>query len=57
MRKNQRKQNKTQQSIHDLWHNIKLSKIHIIGILEREKTHNKTEELLEEIMADNFQSQ
>ena len=41
-------------SLRDLWDNIKCTNIRIIGVLEEEKKNKGTEKIFEEIMVENF---
>ena len=41
-------------TIRDLWNNIKMTNIHVIGAPEGEERKKGPEKLLEEIMAENF---
>ena len=44
---------KHESNIRDLWYNIKLTNLHIIGIPEREEKEKGIENIFEEIMAEN----
>ena len=41
-------------SLRDLWDNIKRNNIHIIGVPEGEEREKGTEKILEEIIVENF---
>ena len=41
-------------SLRDLWDNIKRMNIHITGVPEREEREKGPEEIIEEIIAENF---
>ena len=41
-------------SLRELWDNVKHSNIHIIGVPEGEERDKRTEEIFKEIIAENF---
>ena len=43
-----------EESLTDLWDNIKCTNIHIIGVLEGEEREKGPEKICEEIIAENF---
>ena len=45
---------KNEDSLRDLWDNIKRSNIHIIGVPERERREKGPEKIFEEIIVENF---
>ena len=45
---------RTEDSLGDLWDNIKCNNIRIIGVPEKEKRKKGYEKILEEIIAENF---
>ena len=45
---------KHESNIRDLWDNIKQANLHIIGITEGKEKENRTENMFEEIMSENF---
>ena len=45
---------KNEDSLRDLWNNTKLTNIHVIWVPKREERIKGTENLFEEIMAENF---
>ena len=51
---NRKKNFKNEDSLRDLWDNIKHANIHIVGVSEREEREKGTENLFEEIIAENF---
>ena len=47
---------RTEDSLRDLWDNIKLTNIRIIGALEEEETKKGYKKIFEEIVVENFPS-
>ena len=45
---------RTEESLRDLWDNIKCSNLHIIGFPEREEREKGSGKIFEEIRAENF---
>ena len=45
---------RTEESLRDLWDNIKCTNIHIIGVPEGEERERGTEKVVEEIIDENF---
>ena len=45
---------RTEDSLRDLWDNIKLTNIRIIGALEEEETKKGYKKIFEEIIVENF---
>ena len=45
---------RTEESLRDLWDNIKLTNIRIIGALEEEETKKGYKKIFEEIIVENF---
>ena len=45
-----------EESLRELWNNVKCTNIHIIGVPEDEDREKKTEEIFQEIIAENFPS-
>ena len=45
---------RTEDSLRDLWDNIKCTNIRIIGVLEKEDKNNGYEKIFEEIIVGNF---
>ena len=45
---------KNEDSLRDLWENIKHTNIHIVGVPEGEETNKGAEKLFKEIKAENF---
>ena len=43
-----------EESLRELWDNIKRTNIHIIGVPEREEREKGTEKIFQEIIAENF---
>ena len=43
-----------EESLRELWDNIKCTNIHVIGVPEREEREKKTEKIFQEIVAENF---
>ena len=50
----EKKNKKNEDSLRDLWDNIKHTNIHIIGAPEREEREKGPEKIIEEIIAKNF---
>ena len=47
---------RNEDSLRDLWDNIKCTDIHIIGVLEGEEREKGREKIFEEVIAENFSS-
>ena len=47
---------RNEDSLRDIWDNIKLTNIHIIGIPEREEREKGSEKIFEEVIAENSPS-
>ena len=45
---------RTEDSLRDLWDNIKCTNIQIIGVTEEEEKNKEYEKILEEIIVENF---
>ena len=45
---------KTNESLRELWDNVKRTNIHIIGVPEGEEREKGTEKIFQEIIAENF---
>ena len=45
---------RNENSLRDLWHNIKRNNIHIIGVSEGEEREKRPEKIFEEIIVKNF---
>ena len=45
---------RTEDSLRDLWHNIKCTNIRILGVPEEEETKERYEKIFEEIIVENF---
>ena len=43
-----------EESLRELWDNVKCTNIHIIGVPEGEERENETEKIFQEIIAENF---
>ena len=54
--KKQELKKKNEESLRDLWHNLKCSNIWIIGVPKGEEGEQKIENLFEQIMKENFPS-
>ena len=52
--KKEKRLKRNEESLRELWDNIKCTNIHIIGMTEREEREKGTEKILEEIIAKNF---
>ena len=52
--KKEKRMKRTEDSLRDLWDNIKRTNIRIIGVLEEEEKKKGTEEIFEEIIVENF---
>ena len=52
--KKKRVKKKTEQSLSDIWDNIKYTNIHITGVPEGEERQKEPEEILKEITTKNF---
>ena len=50
----EKRMKRIENSLRDIWGNIKCTKIRIIGVPEEEKKNKGTEEILEEIIVENF---
>ena len=50
----EKRMKKTENSVRDLWDNIKCTNIRIIGVPEEEKKKKGTEKILEEIIVEKF---
>ena len=50
----EKRMKKIEDSLRDLWDNIKCTNIRIIGVPEEEDRKKETEEILEEIIVENF---
>ena len=56
-RTEKRKRLKTnEESLRELWYNVKCTNIQIIGVPEGEEREKETEKILQEIIAENFPS-
>ena len=50
----EKRMKRNEDSLRDLWDNIKRMNIHITGVPEREEREKGPEEIIEEIIAENF---
>ena len=50
----EKKMKRIEDSLRDLWDNIKCTNIRIIGVPEEEEKNKRTEEIFEEIIVENF---
>ena len=50
----EKKKKRIEDSLRDLWDNIKCPNIQIIGVLEEEEKKKGTEKIFEEIIVENF---
>ena len=52
--KREKRLKRNEESLRELWDNIKCTNIHIIGVPEREEREKETEKMFWEIIAENF---